>query len=144
MRKHKRESGLSRSGPATVRRSLSQICHWAKVWEGVKRWGARARRTICQWITAKEVEIYPRHDLILSKIRACEKISIFVNLREMGRGLRSVLVSLFSGCPHWVSRFFMVGPRREPEGGELSVWLKLSKGAFSWFALVSQWAAINY
>ena len=65
--------------------------------------------------------IYPRHDLILSKIRACEKIRISVNLREMGMRLRSVLVSLFSGCPHWVSRFFMVGPRREPEGGELSV-----------------------
>ena len=70
----------------------------------------------------------PRDDYILSMIRACEQFCVSVNLREMGRGLRSVLVSLFSGCPHWVSRFFMVGPRREPEGGELSVFVKLSKG----------------
>ena len=32
-----RESGISRSGPATVRKSAAQLCHWAEensAWEG--------------------------------------------------------------------------------------------------------------
>ncbi len=60
-----------------------------------------------------------------------------LNLREMGRGLRFGIISCFPTAPKGRSFFYgMISEDYEPEGGEISVFVELSKiikgGYISW------------